>query len=500
VPYVNLTLCEIAPDDARLLPEELSRNYCVIPTKKEADRLSVAMADPKEVSTIDDLSMLTGCEIAPLLAWRADIHDAINRFFPDGTVGKEESAEQASASVKDVREEGLDALVESASVTDLVASIVEGAIHAEATDIHLEPQTKDLRVRYRIDGMLYDVMTVPQSIQAPLISRVKILAKMDITQKRAPQDGHFAMLIGEREFDMRIATLPTSLGERLVIRLLNPANLFLGLKQLGLSQDAFEQVERLIHSPNGMILVTGPIGSGKTTTQYAALNQINILTDSIVTIEDPIEYELPGINQVQVDARTDCTFANILRAVLRQDVNKLLVGEIRDRETAAIAVRASVTGHLVFTTLHTRDAVGAITNLVNLDVPRFLIAGSVLAIVNQRLVRKICQNCKEEYSPEERVLRDLGYKGDIPDDLIFARGRGCNACYHTGYRGRTGIFEVLSMTEEIRGLVRGNAPEADIMAAAMTAGGRSLLSDAMRKVKKQITSVDEVARTVMFRN
>ncbi len=505
-PYVELTKYDIDESTARLIPENLARNYRALPLRKQDNALKVAMADPKDVTAIDDLSMLTGHRIEPMFAWQDDLMAAIDRYFehtqpaeparaaaaaaPDTAVGPQRAAARAAHA-------GLDELVENASVTDLVASIVEGAIHAEATDIHLEPQINELRVRYRIDGMLYDVMTVPCDTQAALISRIKILANMDITQKRRPQDGHFAMEIKDRKYDMRIATLPTSLGERLVIRLLNPATLFLGMKQLGLSADSYSKMERLIHSPNGMILVTGPIGSGKTTTQYAALNKINVLTDSIVTIEDPIEYELPGINQVQVDPRIDCTFATILRAVLRQDVNKLLVGEVRDRETAAISVRAAVTGHLVFTTLHTRNAAGAITNLVNLDIPPFLVATSVLGIVNQRLVRRICQHCKEEYKPDESVLSEVGFHGDIPDDLVFARGRGCSACYHTGYRGRVGVFEMLLMTEKIQDLVRSGAPEREITQAAVSEGMKTLLVDAMHKVKKQITSVDEVARNMV---
>jgi len=247
-----------------------------------------------------------------------------------------------------------------------------------------------------------------------------------------------------------------------------------------------------------MVLVTGPIGSGKTTTQYAALNMINVLTDSIVTIEDPIEYELPGINQVQVEPRIGCAFADILRAVLRQDVNKLLVGEVRDRETAAIAIRAAVTGHLVFTTLHTRDAVGSITNLVNLDIPRFLIASSVLGIVNQRLVRRVCQHCKEEYEPDETLLREIGFPEKLPEDFAFVHGRGCSACYHTGYHGRIGIFEILMMTDAVREMVRDNAPERDILKTARTEGMQTLLDDALRKVVKRVTTIEEIARTVMI--
>ncbi len=454
-----------------------------------------AMVDPKDISTIDDLSMITGFQIDPVLVWDKQLEVVINKYYGKDTSPKRTPPQQAHINIEEGKER-LSELIESVSVVNVVASIIEGAIHSEATDIHLEPQAGDMRVRYRIDGMLYDIMTIPKNIEAGLISRIKILADMDVTQRRLPQDGHFSMDIKEKKYDMRIATLPTSLGERLVIRLLNPSNVILGLKQLGLNSKDYAKIESLIYKPNGIFLVTGPIGCGKTTTLYAALNQINILSDSIVTIEDPIEYQLPGINQVQVDYKIERTFANTLRAVLRQDVNTLLVGEIRDVETAHIAVRAGVTGHLVFTTLHTRDAVGAITTLVNFDIPPFLVAGSVIGIVAQRLVRKICPHCQEEYEPGESLLKEIGAEGKIAPGTKFSRGLGCSYCYHTGYHGRTGVFEVLSVSENIKDLIIKHASEADVVRAAMAEGMTPLYEDTLDKIKNKITSVEELIRTV----
>ena len=503
VPYISLTGYKIDPEIVDLIPESLIRQRRVLPLRKEEGRLVVAMAAPDDISTIDDLGMITGYEIEPVLVWNKQLEATINKLYGKKVavteapekVEKVEAPGGVVAEVKE-KEERLEELVESVSVVNLVSSIVEGAIHSEATDIHLEPQANDMRVRYRIDGMLYDIMAIPKAIEPGLISRIKILANMDITERRLPQDGHFSLNIKGKAYDMRIATLPTSLGESVVIRLLNPSNVFMGLKKLGLSESDYSKVDTLIHKPNGMFLVTGPIGSGKTTTLYAALQQINVFSDSIVTIEDPIEYELPGINQVQVDYKVNRTFATTLRAVLRQDVDTFLVGEIRDVETAQIAVRAAITGHLLFTTLHTKDAVSAITTLLHLDIPRFLVASSVIGIVNQRLVRKICPHCAEEYEPKEVLIKELGLEGKLEAGTKFARGMGCSYCYHTGYHGRTGIFEVLVMSDRINDLILKNATEKEIHKAAISEGMTTLFDDALKKVKERITSVEELIRTV----
>jgi type IV pilus assembly protein PilB len=497
VPYLSVVNFDVPPDVAAILPESLARSRRVLPLEKRDNTLLVAMADPEDVMTIDDLAMITGYQIEPRLVWDRQLKIALDRAYQSSSptnTGAGATADESAQQAEGNGAERMEHLIENVSVVNLVASIVEGAVRAEATDVHLEPQTGHMRVRYRIDGMLYDVMTIPENITGGLVSRIKILASMDITQKRVPQDGHFSLELGGRKYDLRIATLPTSLGERVVIRLLNPGTIFLGLKQLGLAPDDLSKLESLIHQPNGMLLVSGPMGSGKTTTLYAALNQINVLTDSIVTIEDPIEYELPGINQVQVDLRIDRTFATVLRAVLRQDVNTMLVGEIRDMETAKIAVRAAVTGHLLFTTMHTRNAVGAITTLLNLDVPRFLVTTSIVGIVNQRLVRKLCPYCQEEYTPDAALLHDLGLESD--DTLTFARPKGCPSCYHTGYHGRIGIFEILLMSDRIKAMILGHASEDELRKVAVEEGMNTLHHDALFKLKNKITSAEEVMRTV----
>lgn len=498
VPYVDLSTYEIDGEVVDLLPESFVRSRRVLPLRREAGKLVVAMLDPKSVSTIDDLRMISGRQIDAMLAIGSrQLDAAIDRVYGKKEMPPAKEKHGKKPVVEIGKEEvRLDELVESVSVVNLVASVIEGAIHSEATDVHLEPQEPEMRVRYRIDGLLYDVMTIPRNIEAGLISRLKILSNMDITQKRLPQDGHFSMEIGGETYDMRIATLPTSLGEKLVVRLLNPKNVFMGLKQLGLDAEDYAKVDSLIHEPYGLFLTTGPIGCGKTTTLYAALNQINILTDSIVTIEDPIEYELPGINQVQVDYKINRTFANTLRAVLRQDVDTLLVGEVRDVETAQIASGAAVTGHLVFSTLHTNDAVGAISRLAHLQVPHFLISTSIIGIVAQRLVRKICAHCREEYEPGDAVLEETGLKGKIKPGTRLSRGKGCSYCYHTGYRGRTGIFEVLMVNERIRELILRHASEAEIRQAVISEGMRTLFENAAEKVKDGVTTPEELMWTV----
>jgi type II secretory ATPase GspE/PulE/Tfp pilus assembly ATPase PilB-like protein len=451
------------------------------------------MENPGDTTALDDLAILTGLGVNAKLALKDQLEQAIGRVYR-----QIQEPEQPPTQTRQKQSEtapGLEDLIQSASTVDLVASIVRGAVHSEATDIHLEPQRSGMRVRYRIDGMLYDVMTIPPAAEAMLVSRVKIMADMDITERRLPQDGHFHLELGDRTYDMRVATMPVSLGERLVIRLLNPDMVFLGLKQLGLTEENYDKLEDMIAEANGMVLVTGPIASGKTTTQYAALNKVNVLTDSIVTIEDPIEYELPGINQVQVDPGIGRSFAFLLRAVLRQDVNTLLVGEIRDAETAAIATRAAITGHLVFSTLHTKDAASAVTALLNLGIEPFLISSALSGIVNQRLVRRVCPQCMEEYQPSAAELKSIRWP-DSDNPPVFAQAVGCKACYHTGYHGRTGVFEILAATADIRERIMAQAPAEEIAKAAVAGGMKTLRDDAFLKLGKKLTTVEEVMRTI----
>lgn len=376
------------------------------------------------------------------------------------------------------------------SVVKMVNTMIEGAVNAGATDVHLDPQEPEMRVRYRIDGVLHDVMSIPESMEAPVVSRVKIMSELDITETRHPQDGHISVQVGDREFDIRVATLPTFLGERVVLRLLDQSSVLSGIKDLGLDPEDEEKFRRVIEQPYGMILVTGPTGSGKTTTLYAALNQKNVMTDSIVTLEDPVEYQIPGINQVQVDPDIDLTFANVLRAALRQDIDVLLVGEIRDMETARIAIRAAMTGHLVFSTLHTNDAPEAIDTLRNMNIPSYLISSALTAVVGQRLVRTVCTNCKTAFKPSAMLLKSIGLP---PSVARLFRGSGCDQCYHTGNRGRTGIFELIEVTPDVR---RKIAEEQQGSKIAQDVKLKTMAIRCRQKVKEGIVTPEEFLRVI----
>ena len=384
---------------------------------------------------------------------------------------------------------------ETATAVQTVNTIFEGAIQARATDIHIEPQVPRMRIRYRIDGMLFDVLTVPQPLETSIISRIKVLADMNITERRLPQDGRLSFRLGDQEYNMRVATIPTTHGEKLVLRLLMQSNVLTGLKQLGLEPDEEQRLRSLIAKPQGMILATGPIGSGKTTSLYAALNEVNILTNNIVTIEDPVEYQLTGINQVEVDTKIGLTFASGLRSILRQDADILMVGEIRDVETATVAVRAALTGQQLFSTLHTVDAPSAITTLGNFGIQPYLIASALSGVVAQRLVRRICPACRRWYTPSPAMLRHLGLKTD-QQEWQFAYGVGCEACYYTGYLGRTGLFEILRVSETLRHLITAQASEQALKAAAIQEGMHTLQHSGITKVIQGVTTPQEVMREV----
>ena len=384
---------------------------------------------------------------------------------------------------------------ESATAVQIVNAIFEGAVQARATDIHVEPQVPRMRVRYRIDGMLFDVLTVPQRSETSIISRIKVLADMNITERRLPQDGRLTFRLDEQEYNMRVATIPTAQGEKLVLRLLMKSNVLTGLKQLGLEADDEQRLRSLIAKPQGMILVTGPIGSGKTTTLYAALNEVNILTNNIVTIEDPVEYQLAGINQLEVDTKIGLTFASGLRSILRQDADILMVGEIRDVETATVAVRAALTGQQLFSTLHTVDAPSAITTLGNFGIQPYLIASALSGVVAQRLVRRICPQCRQWYTPSPAVLRQLGLQPG-QRQWQFAYGVGCETCYYTGYLGRTGLFEILRVSETVRHLITARASEQEIKTAAVREGMHTLQQSGITKIVQGATTPQEVMREV----
>jgi general secretion pathway protein E len=384
---------------------------------------------------------------------------------------------------------------DTATAVQIVNAIFAGAIQTRATDVHIEPQVPRMRVRYRIDGMLFDVLTVPQPLETSIISRIKVLADMDITERRLPQDGRLSFRLDDQEHNMRVATIPTAYGEKLVLRLLIKSNVLTGLKQLGLEPDDEQHLRSLIAKPQGMILVTGPIGSGKTTTLYAALNEVNILTNNIVTIEDPVEYQLTGINQVEVDTKIGLTFASGLRSILRQDADILMVGEIRDVETATVAVRAALTGQQLFSTLHTIDAPSAVTTLGNFGIQPYLIASALSGVVAQRLVRRICPACRRWYTPSPAVLRHLGLKPG-QREWQFAYGTGCEACYYTGYLGRTGLFEILRVSETVRHMIIARESEHALKTAAIHEGMHTLQQSGITKIIQGVTTPQEVMREV----
>jgi type II secretory ATPase GspE/PulE/Tfp pilus assembly ATPase PilB-like protein len=409
-----------------------------------------------------------------------------------------ESPEPGQAVVPQSSRDAMQRVIEvddTATAVQIVNAIFAGAIQTRATDIHIEPQVPRMRVRYRIDGMLFDVLTVPQPLETSLISRIKVLADMNITERRLPQDGRLAFHLDGQEYNMRVATIPTAYGEKLVLRLLIKSNVLTGLKQLGLEPDDEQHLRSLIAKPQGMILVTGPIGSGKTTTLYAALNEVNILTNNIVTIEDPVEYQLTGINQVEVDTKIGLTFASGLRSILRQDADILMVGEIRDVETATVAVRAALTGQQVFSTLHTVDAPSAITTLGNFGIQSYLIASALSGVVAQRLVRRICPVCRQWYTPSPAVLRHLGLKPG-QREWQFAYGTGCETCYYTGYLGRTGLFEILRVSETVRHMIIVQESEHALKTAAVREGMHTLQQSGITKIIQGVTTPQEVMREV----
>jgi len=443
--------------------------------------------------TVINLGLLTPQEMTEIIPIQGP---AVQAQRAVGEAGQ--SPEPGQALVSQSRREVERRLIEvdeSATAVQIVNAIFEGALQARATDIHIEPQVPRMRVRYRIDGMLFDVLTVPQPLETSIISRIKVLADMNITERRLPQDGRLSFQLGEQEYNMRVATIPTAHGEKLVLRLLMKSNVLTGLKQLGLESDDEQRLRSLIAKPQGMILVTGPIGSGKTTTLYAALNEVNILTNNIVTIEDPIEYQLAGINQVEVDTKIGLTFANGLRSILRQDADILMVGEIRDIETATVAVRAALTGQQLFSTLHTVDAPSAITTLGNFSIQPYLIASALSGVVAQRLVRRICPQCRRWYTPSPAVVRQLGLQ-PAQQEWQFAYGVGCDTCYYTGYLGRTGLFEILRVSETVRQLITARASEQEINAAGVGEGMHTLQQSGIGKIIQGATTPQEVMREV----
>ena len=484
----------VDPQVLAVLPEMLARRYKMIPVAREGRKLKVAMADPNNLTALDDVRLVTGLDIEVLLAGEREIEAALQRFYGlpelERTFQEFQVVEEEALQLEDPAETSPD----EAPVVRLVNNIIVQAIDEQASDIHIEPGRENVRVRYRVDGMLRSVMQLPRRSRTSIAARIKILAQLNIAEKRVPQDGRIQIKYREREIDLRISVLPTVFGEKVVIRILDRGRRKSGFADLGLTGGNLERFSGLIAATYGMILLVGPTGSGKTTTLYAALEKLNTPERNLVTIEDPVEYILPGVAQSQVAPQARFTFAAGLRSILRQDPDVIMVGEIRDGETAEIAVRAATTGHLVLSTMHTNDAAGAVTRLIDMGVEPFLVASSLLGVMGQRLLRVICRHCREAYRPEpdalERIFLGVGPEADI----TLYRGRGCGYCGQTGYRGRMAIAEVLAVDARVRQMIVDRATADDIKRAGVAQGMTTLMEDGVAKVMAGLTSVQELMR------
>ena len=497
VPYVHsISEKDIDPELVKILPISFAKRFRLIPLKRGDGKVVVALAPPLDLYVLDEVKSLFGCEIEPFLTLSQVVLDSINKVYERGREMRDDIQDETLGITESEFQEPKDLLEaeDEAPIIRFVNSLLFQAVKEKASDIHLECFEKDLLVRYRKDGMLHKVTSVPKRLQSSIISRVKIMAELDIAEKRKPQDGRIRVKVAGRDVDVRISTVPTSWGESVVMRLLDRSSVLLSLEDLGLEGKKLHTVNALIHRPHGIILVTGPTGSGKTTTLYAALERINSPDKKIITIEDPVEYQIQGINQIQVNSKVNLSFANGLRSVLRQDPDVILVGEIRDRDTADIAIHASLTGHLVFSTLHTNDSASAITRLIDMGIEPFLVASSLMAVVAQRLIRFLCKSCKEPYIPLDDELARIGIeRKSLPEGNLY-RAKGCSECLSTGYSGRSGIFEILLIDDDIRGYTLSTTDSGTIKKKALEHAMTTLRMDGAEKVLRGLTSIDEVMR------
>ncbi len=488
--YMDLGNYLIDSELVKFIPENVAKKFKVVPVFKIANTLTVAMVDPQDIEALDQIRKISKIDdVEAVLATEKSIAKILDSYY--GAIG---SIEEIVSLIEKGRfaklNESLAEVAEEPPVIKLVNLLIMEAIKGKVSDIHVEPEQDMLRVRYRIDGVLHEAHTLPHKLQNAVISRIKILSEMDIAESRRPQDGKIHLKLENKELDIRVSTFPTVHGENVVMRLLDKSSVLLGLKDLGLTHENLARFEKLIHSPHGIILVTGPTGSGKTTTLYAALTSISSSEKNIITIEDPVEYQLPLIRQTQVNTKADITFANGLRSILRQDPDVIMVGEIRDKETAEVAIQASLTGHLVFSTLHTNDAPSALTRLIDMGIEPFLISSSVIGILAQRLVRTICDKCKKPITASGESLKEFGMEGKV--DLFTASG--CPHCKNTGFRGRASISELLVITEDIRKMVSEKISADQIRKKAVQSGMKTLREDGFEKAKTGLTTLDEVLR------
>jgi type IV pilus assembly protein PilB len=521
---VDLTKNNPESGAVSMIPAHIAQRHQVIPITRMKDQsgqevLVLALADASNIMAVDDVRMASGLKVQPVLASADQIGDAITKFY----AGTTESASPASSTAleqapPDLMDMGAinamvteygpvtgggddgptdDSEVVQGPIIRIAHAIIQQAVTAGASDIHIEPGARTVRIRYRIDGVLHETMQLPKHIHPPLISRFKIMSDMNIAERRVPQDGRIGINYQNKDYDLRVSCLPTLLGEKIVMRILDKGSVMIGLNKLGFFPDTMAQLESLFTQPNGMLLVTGPTGSGKSTTLYSVLNRINSIERNIMTVEDPVEYQLPGISQVAVARKAGLTFATALRSFMRQDPDIIMVGEIRDLETAEMAIQASLTGHLVLSTLHTNDAPSSVTRLVDMGVEPFLVSATMIGALAQRLGRRICENCKEQMEVPAESLRRLGYQAKSENEMVpLWRGRGCEKCRNTGYKGRFGIHEMMVVNEEIADLMVRRAPVSEIRNAAKANGMKMLKDDGLRKILAGTTTPDEIARVV----
>jgi type IV pilus assembly protein PilB len=494
--FVDLTDFPVDGAALLLVPQAVCRRYNALPIGWDDGHLLVAMSDPANVFALDDIRSITNADVRPVVATKSDVVAAINRYFradsdlDDLTMALDQEEDESLVGLKEVTEE--------APIVKFVNLLITQAINDRASDIHIEPTERDLRVRFRIDGVLHDIMRSPRNIQSGVISRLKIMAEINIAERRIPQDGRLSVTVGGKKIDLRVATLPTVWGEKVVMRVLDNSTAMLTLADLGFSQNNYDRYSSSFTKPYGMILVTGPTGSGKSTTLYATLNIVSRPEVNVITVEDPVEYRIPGINQVQTNQKAGLTFAAALRSILRSDPDVVLIGEVRDHETAQIAIEAALTGHLVLTTLHTNDAPSAITRLIEMGIEPFLVGSAMDAVLAQRLARRLCSKCKEAYIPEPGLLKSARYPWEDGEPIpeLF-RPIGCSACSKTGYKGRLALHEVMTVSEEIERMAVTGASAVDIKKIAIEQGMRTLRLDGMDKVLGGVTSLEEILRIVV---
>jgi len=489
---INLKQTAVDPRAAKLIPENLARRHGVIPVKVEKGKLLLAMGDPLDQVALQDVRILVQKPVQPVLATTDDIMESIRRVFSQASAAKAASdyVQSQAGALEGLDDASLD--INSAPIVRLVNSLLENAVRSGASDVHVEPDQEQTRVRIRVDGILQEALSTSINTHGAITSRIKVMANLNISERRVPQDGRVKIEVDNRDIDLRVSTMPTTYGEKIVMRILDRATFLVGKERLGLSPGDIEKFDRLVKRPHGILLVTGPTGSGKTTTLYSMLAELNDNKKNIVTLEDPVEFDMKGINQSQINVRAGLTFAAGLRAFLRQDPDVIMVGEIRDPETAKIAAQAALTGHLVLSTLHTNDAPGAVARFIDMDVEPYLISSSLIGVVAQRLVRIICPECKKKVDAGEREKHILGYPGDRP--LFLAKAGGCDYCGRNGYKGRTGVFEVMEVDKDMRFLIDKGASSEELRDAALQKGMTPLSEDARRKVLEGVTTLDEMLR------